>query len=285
MSEQIGTDAQVDRPNSGQAGPSGQSAQTVALITGASSGIGRELARLLAPECRHLLLVARNEQRLNELSAELERTQHPPTVTVLPMDLSQRDAPERLAEDLKRADLQVDTLINNAGFGLCGNFWELPAVEQEQLITVNIQALVSLTRLFLPGMIQQGRGAILNIGSLAGFQPGPGMAVYFASKAFVNSFTEALAEELRPNPNIHVSCLCPGPTATEFGTRSGMGNSLIFKLGTQSAREVAEQGLQALRANQALRICGFKNWMLANSGRFAPRFMTRRIAGLLNRSS
>ena len=253
-----------------------------ALITGASSGIGLELARLLAAESGRLVLVARGEQRLRELAEELSGTAQSPSVTVLPLDLSHRDAPERLTKNLEDAGLQVDTLINNAGFGLCGNFWELPAAQQEQLITVNIQALVGLTRLLLPGMIQRRRGAVLNMGSLAGFQPGPGMAVYFASKAFVNSFTEALAEELRPYPEIRVSCLCPGPTATSFGERSGMDNALIFKFGTMDARKVAEQGLRALRRGKAIHVSGLHNWVIANSSRFTPRFLMRRITARLN---
>ncbi|HEY5283233.1 MAG TPA: SDR family oxidoreductase, partial [Polyangia bacterium] len=170
--------------------------EKTALVTGASAGIGRELARIAAQDGHDLVLVARRRDRLEELSAELTAA-HGVQVTVIAADLADRAVPAQIAERLRGAGTQVDFLINNAGFGTCGPFAESLVEREVEMIDVNIVALMQLTRLFLPEMVARKRGRILNIASVAGFVPGPYMATYYASKAFVLSFTEALSEELR----------------------------------------------------------------------------------------
>src|SRR5271170_5452008 len=184
------------------------------LITGASSGIGLELARCFAADKSTLILVARNTAALEKLAAEL-RHEHGINAEVLTADLALPGSPADIFSGLKSRGITVDVLVNNAGFGLHGAFAELPLKQQLEIVTVNISALVELTGLFLPEMIRQKRGGILNVGSIAGFLPGPNMAVYFASKAFVQSFTEALAEELGET-GVTVSAFCPGATETNF---------------------------------------------------------------------
>ena len=184
------------------------------LITGASSGIGLELAKCFAAEKSRLVLVARNAAALEALAAELRR-EHQIEAHVLTADLAKPDAARDVFEQAGRAGFSVDVLVNNAGFGLHGSFTELPLPRQLEIIHVNITALVALTGLFLPGMVQRQRGGILNVGSVAGFMPGPHMAIYFATKAFVQSFIEALNEELRGS-GVAVSVLCPGPTKPNF---------------------------------------------------------------------
>ncbi len=185
----------------------------VALITGASTGIGLDFARLMAPRF-DLIITARNQSRLDQIAQELQ-SQHGCTVHAIAADLATREAPEQLAAEINRRGISVDVLINNAGFGAYGFFHEIAPQTHLEMIQVNISALTHLTAILVPGMIARKRGRIMNVASTAGFQPGPLMAVYYATKAYVISFSEALANELKSS-GVTVTCLCPGATATEF---------------------------------------------------------------------
>ena len=250
-------------------------ATETALITGASSGIGLELARLFAADRSNLVLVARSEDKLEQLAAEL-RQQHGVAVAVLGKDLADPMAAQAIFEAVTAQGIAVDVLVNDAGFGLLGAVADLPLQRQLDMIQVNVAALTHLTRLFLPGMIQRRQGGILNVGSTAGFQPGPTAAVYYATKAFVLSFTEALAEELA-GTGITATCLAPGPTVTGFGAVSGMDNSLLFRSGAMDATAVARRGYRGFRRGKVLVIPGVKNKLLAFSVRLAPRSFVRKL--------
>ena len=240
-----------------------------ALITGASSGIGLELARVFARQGYGLVLVARNRQRLDEIAAELK----PAPVKVIAKDLSVAGA----AEEIQREVPRVDVLVNNAGFGVFGKFAETPLAEELSMLQLNVAALVILTKLYLAGMLAAGSGKILNVASTAGFQPGPLMAIYYATKAFVLSFSEAIANELE-GTGVTVTALCPGPTATGFQERGKMENSNLVKgKKIMDARTVAEAGYRALMAGKAVAIPGLKNKLLAQSIRFSPRSMVTKI--------
>ncbi len=254
------------------------SQQTV-LITGASAGIGSDFARLYARRGDALVLVARRTDKLEALAQSL-RDEHGVTVHVLTQDLAQVGAAAQLVEQLDGAGLEVDVLVNNAGFGLRGNVVELDNQRQAEMIQLNCTALTELCRLLLPGMQARGRGGILNVGSTAGFQPGPHMAVYYASKAYVLMFSEALHEECRGS-GVHVSCLCPGATATEFADVANMNDSLLFRMGTMTSAKVAAIGVAGLDANRAVVIAGLKNWLGAFSLRFTPRFVVRWLVKFL----
>jgi short-subunit dehydrogenase len=251
------------------------------LITGASSGIGLELAKCFAADGSRLVLVARNREALETLAKEL-RSVDKVEVTVLPADLSLPETPKQIFEKLAGQKISVDVLVNNAGFGALGAFSELSLPRQLEMLQVNITALTELTGLFLPGMIQRKRGGILNVGSVAGFQPGPGMAVYFATKAFVLSFTEALAEELS-GTGLAVSVLCPGPTETNFSQVARAQKARLFKARKMSAQAVARSGHRAFRERKVIAVPGWSNLMLIFSGRLAPRMLVRKIAKLFNR--
>ena len=247
------------------------SAET-ALITGASSGIGLELARCFAGEGSNLVLVARNLEALQQLAAELE-SKHHIKLRSLRADLSLPETPERIFEEVSRLGITVDVLVNNAGFGLQGEFLELPLPRQLEMIQVNITALTHLTSLFLPAMARRGFGGVLNVGSVAGFLPGPNLAVYYASKAFVLSFTEALAAETA-GTGLKVSVLCPGPTESNFGVVARGGKSRQFERRKMSAKEVAQIGLRKFRTGQVVVVPGGSNRALA----FLPRILPRRLA-------
>lgn len=250
------------------------------LITGASSGIGLELAKEFAQHGHPVVLLARNTQRLEQIAQEI-RTHFKVRTDVVGADLRQLDAPSQIVEELNQRNVTVDILVNNAGFGLLGPFGQLDLQKQIDMIQVNISALAHLTRLFLPGMINRDKGGVLNVASTAAFQAGPNMAMYYATKAFVLSFTEALHEEVS-RTNLHVSCLCPGPTHTGFGAAANMENAKLFKFGAQSPEEVAKFGYAAYQGNQAIAIPGFKNKFLAIAARLSPRFMSRRVSMALN---
>ncbi len=254
------------------------SQQTV-LITGASAGIGADFARLYARRGDALVLVARRTDKLEALAQAL-REETGVTVTVLTQDLSQPGAAAQLVEQLAAAGLDIDVLVNNAGFGLRGNVVDLESQRQAEMIHLNCTALTELCRLLLPAMQSRGRGGILNVGSTAGFQPGPHMAVYYASKAYVLMFSEALHEECR-GTGVHVSCLCPGATATEFADVANMKDSLLFRMGTMTSARVAAIGVAGLDANRAVVIAGLKNWLGAFSLRFTPRFVVRWLVKFL----
>jgi uncharacterized protein len=239
------------------------------LITGASSGIGLEFASLFAKDGYHLVLNARNETKLKEIAEQL-KADYDATVTIAAKDLSLPDSAEELTSELLAAGIEVDVLINNAGFAAYGSFDETSWKEEKDMIQVNIMALTALTKHLLPGMIKRNSGKILNVASTAAFQPGPLMAVYYATKAYVLSFSEAINYELR-NTNVSVTALCPGATATNFEKRASLESSRLFQSGAMDAQEVALNGYNALMREKSLTIPGFKNKALANLVRFLPR--------------
>jgi hypothetical protein len=244
----------------------------VALVTGASAGLGVEFARQLSKRGYSLVLAARRKERLEELAKELGRAR------AVAIDLSKSSATAKLMADLEAKGETVDLLVNNAGFGLIGKFAELNPKREREMIDLNIGALTDLCRAAAPAMIRRKSGAILNVASTAAFQAGPKMAVYFATKAFVLSLSEALHEELKPH-GIKVSCLCPGPTRTEFGEVAGFGGNGLFDKVAMNAAEVVEQGLKGLDSNRAVVVTGWLNKIGAASTRFAPRSVVRKIAG------
>ncbi|GAB5563376.1 MAG: SDR family oxidoreductase [Winogradskyella sp.] len=217
--------------------------KNVALITGASSGIGKELAYIHAEKGGDLIIVARRQDKLNALKSELEQKHNIKVMTIV-KDLSVPNASKELFEEVKSASIQVDYLINNAGFGLRGKFHELSWERQMQMINLNMVALTELTYLFLPEMVKRNSGKILNTSSTASFLPGPLQAVYYASKAYVTFLGNAIAEELH-DTNITVTTLMPGATETEFASTSGMDKTELFKK-TVSARSVAEDGYNGM---------------------------------------
>lgn len=255
-------------------------AKHTVMVTGASSGIGMELARLFARQGCSLVVVARRRETLEALALELQ-SQYQVSVTVLECDLREPHAPEHIAQELKRSNRHIDVLVNNAGFGLVGPHAALDTQSQLDMLQVNITALVHLTHLLLPGMLERNTGGVLNVASTAAFQAGPNMAIYYASKAFVLSYTEALHEEVRDS-QVHVSCLCPGPTHTGFFNAAGTDGARFLTMGAQSASEVAAFGLAAFQNNRAIAISGFKNRVLALLAKFSPRYLTRKIAQLIN---
>ena len=246
----------------------------VALITGASAGLGVDFARQLSARGHALVLAARRGDRLKALAKELGNAR------AIAIDLSKKDSAAKLLADIEANGEVVDVLVNNAGFGLIGRFAELDAKRERQMIDLNVGVLADLCRAAAPGMIERQSGAILNVASTAAFQPGPKMAVYFATKAFVLSLSEALHEELKPH-GIKVSCLCPGPTRTEFGEVAGFGGSGAFDRLAMSAAEVVETGLKGLDKNKAVVITGLVNKLGAWSTRLAPRSTVRKIAGAI----
>jgi uncharacterized protein len=246
------------------------------MITGASSGIGYELTKLFAKDHHNLVLVARSAAKLTQFADELQR-QFAVDVKVMPMDLMSASAPQLLFNQLQREGVAIDFLVNNAGYGAYGEFARIPTEESLGQIQLNIAALTLLTKLFLEPMLQRRRGRILNVASTAAFQAGPLMAVYYASKAYVLSFSEALANELA-GTGVAVTCLCPGPTETGFQERAAMGNSRLVKFGMMSAKSVAIQGYRAMLAGRPLVISGFRNWLVAESVRFAPRRIVTAIS-------
>jgi short-subunit dehydrogenase len=251
-----------------------------ALVTGASSGIGLELARLFAADGHDVVLVARRKPELEALAARLV-SERAVAAHVIPEDLADASAPERLVAELGRRGLEIEFLVNNAGFGARSPFVELELRRQLDMVQVNVATLVHLTRLLLPAMIARKSGRILNLGSTAGFQPGPGMAVYYATKAFVNSFTEALAFELR-GTGVTATLSCPGATATEFGQVANSGKSRLFKMGAMGAEPVAAAAYRAMMSGRGTLIHGAKNKVAIHGQRFIPRATTRAIAARLN---
>jgi hypothetical protein len=254
-----------------------------ALITGASSGLGVEFARLFAKDRFDLVLVARRKDRLEALASELKAA-HGVQARVFAVDLGDPEAVPSLVKQLQAWGVSIDALVNNAGYGTSGKFWELDAEKERAELQVNIMSLHGLTRALLPGMVSRGSGRILNIGSTAGFQPGPFMSTYYASKAFVNGFTEGLSYELR-GTGVTATVSCPGATATEFGAVAGNDKSPLFRMGAMNAQAVAAQAYAAMNAGKPLTIHGFKNKFAAFMVRLSPRPMARAIAASLNRSS
>ncbi len=252
-----------------------------ALITGASGGIGEELARLFAAHGYDLVLVARSEAKMQALGAELGRA-HGIQSRALAEDLADPAAPPRIFEALRQLGVTVDVLVNNAGFGARGAYAEIDYEVEARMMQVNIAALALLTRLFLPGMLARRNGKIMNVASTAGYVPGPFMAVYYASKAFVLSFTEALAEEVKSS-GVTVTALVPGATQTNFATTAGNQDTPVFRSGSvMSAAAVARIGFDALMDGKRVTIAGARNKLTAFSTRFAPRSILARIAAGLN---
>lgn len=249
------------------------------LITGASSGIGLELAKLFAAHGSQLVLIARTQEKLAALADELRR-QHRVDVRVLAKDLSDPAAPEQIVAELQAAGVQVDVLVNNAGFGAKGSFASLDARLQLDMIQVNVRAPTQLARLLLPGMLERRRGGILNVASTAAFQPGPNLAVYYATKAYLLAFSEAVAEEVR-NRNVTVCCLAPGPTETNFAATAGMEKTLLFRMGVPGARQVAETGYRAFRRGRTLIVPGWRNRFGTLAVRLLPRIVIRKITAYL----
>lgn len=255
-----------------------------ALITGASSGIGLELARLFARDKHRVVLVARSAKALQQLQQELEQ-QHGVEAVVLPLDLSQPNAAQQVYDDMQARGLKVDFLVNNAGFGDFGFFADTSWEKQEQMIDLNIKALTHLTKLFLPAMISQGRGRILQLASTASFQPGPLMAVYYATKAYVLSFSEAIANELQ-GTGVTVTALCPGPTTSGFQDAAALNDSKLVKgKKLPTSAEVAAYGYQAMLRGQTVAVHGTINWLMAQSVRFTPRKMVTALVRTMSERS
>ena len=241
-----------------------------ALITGASGGIGEALARTLAQHGYNLILVARTLTKLEALGAELTAKNGVQTTSIA-SDLSAFDASEKLISELETKGLSVDALVNNAGFGEYGEFAVGDPIKIQQMISLNILTLTMLTRALLPKMLERKSGRIMNLASTTAFQPGPLMSVYYATKAYVLSFSEALAEEL-VGTGVTVTALCPGPTESDFQARAEMQNSKLVQGKTlMTSREVAEQGIAALERGQRVVIPGLMNQIMAQTSRLLPR--------------
>ena len=248
-----------------------------ALITGASGGIGYELAKLFAKDHHNVVLVARSAPKLTQFADELQR-QFGVSAKAVPLDLTAAPAPQFLFDQLQREGIAVDFLVNNAGYGVLGEFSKVPLEDSLGQIQLNVTALTHLTRLFLGPMIERHSGKIMNVASTAGFQPGPLMAVYYATKAYVILFSEGLANELKGS-GVTVTCLCPGPTDTGLQARAGTENTRLFKtFKPMDAKTVARDGYRGLIADKTLVVSGFRNWLLAESVRFSPRKLVTAVS-------
>lgn len=252
------------------------------VITGASSGIGAELARLAAARGRSLVLVARRADRLAALRAELARDNM--RVETVVLDLEIPSSAERLFALLDERGVELDTLVNNAGFGLRGTFATLPYEEQIAMLELNISTLTRLCRLALPGLISRKRGGIINLSSMAAFQAIPFMAVYAATKAYVQSLSEALHEELR-GTGVTVTAVCPGSTESEFKYRADMERTRLMRIHTMSAADVARIGLDGYEAGKAVVVTGINNHVVGIGSKFLPRAVSRKVAGWLQGGS
>ena len=246
------------------------------LVTGASSGIGAELARVFAKNGSALVLTARSVDKLEELARELRERQGT-SVRVVAVDLATADGPAKLVARLAEEGAQVDVLVNNAGYATYGHFTEIDWAVEARELQLNVVSLTELTKRLLPGMLSRQRGGVLNVASTAAFQPGPLMALYYATKAYVLSLSEALAEEVR-GTGVHVAALCPGPTQSGFQARAAMESSRLVKgKRLMDAASVAEAGYEGFRRGASVIIPGFQNWMLAQSVRFMPRRLLTRL--------
>ncbi|HEY0301342.1 MAG TPA: SDR family oxidoreductase [Rhizomicrobium sp.] len=242
-----------------------------ALVTGASMGIGVDLAECFAKDGYDLILTARSEKQLQEVAGKLA-AKHKVTATPIPIDLGMPGNGEKLAAEIARRGLAVDVLVNNAGYGIAGAFAGSQRAGQLGMIDLNDRALVELTHIYWPCLLANRRGGVLNVASTAAFQPGPLMAIYYASKAFVLSFSEALWKEAE-GTGVHVSCLCPGPTVSQFRERAGTGKTkLASNLGdAMASAPVAQMGYRGWQRNRRVVITGARNRMLASLTPFLPR--------------
>ncbi len=253
-----------------------------ALITGASSGIGLELAKIFASNKINIILVARSVNKLNELATTLKTT-HGIETHVLAKDLSNYHVVPEIHQYCVDNNIHVDYLVNNAGFGDFGNFHECDWTKQEQMINLNVTTLTYLTRLFLPSMVKNNYGKVMNVASTASFQPGPGMSVYFATKAYVLHFSEAISTELE-GTGVTVTALCPGATESDFQNKADMQDSKLFKnKKLPTSLDVAIYGFKAMMKGKVVAIHGTKNYILANSVRFAPRSIILKVARFMQK--
>ncbi|MFN8255979.1 MAG: SDR family oxidoreductase [Bacteroidales bacterium] len=251
-----------------------------ALITGASSGIGLELARVHARNGDNLVLVARNLSKLNELKTALEN-QYKVQVYNIARDLSLRNSAQEVFDEIKQKNIEIDYLINNAGFGDFGMFTDADWGKTEQMIDLNIHTLTHFTKLFAGEMVKRGNGKIMNVASTAAFQPGPTMAVYYATKAYVLHFSEAIDNELREK-GITVTALCPGPTKSGFQDAASLNESKLVKgKKLPSSGEVAEFGYKAMMKGKTVAIHGFMNYLMANMVRFSPRSVIVKVVRMM----
>lgn len=246
-----------------------------ALVTGASTGIGAEFVRELASRGMNVILVARNEAAMNTLTAELS-SRYQTAFHVIPADLSREDAVSHVVAAVTAKNLQVDLLINNAGFMTHGPFETIPAATEQAEVMVNVASLVGMTHAFLPGMLERQQGGVINVASIAGFQPIPYLAVYAATKAFVISFSVALWEECRSR-NVVVLGLCPGTTKTELFDRASAAEAAVGK--PRTVRNVVASGLKALERRRSLVVDGWQNMLLTHGPRLIPRWFAARCAG------
>ncbi|MGG7059596.1 SDR family NAD(P)-dependent oxidoreductase [Clostridium nigeriense] len=250
------------------------------LITGATTGIGYELARLYAKDENNLILVARDEEKLKEVKDELEF--YNIKVYTIALDLSEDNSCEKVLDFVNKKNLSVDILINNAGMGSFGYLSEIEVEKELKLIDVNIRALTELTKMFLPSMIEHGEGSIMNVASTAAFCAGPKMATYYASKSYVLNFTEALYEELKGS-EIKVSCLCPGPVKTNFQEKSGIRKSEAAKKALMTPKEVAKIAYKDFKNGKLIIIPGFKNKLIITLNKLIPRSLSRKIILMMNK--
>ncbi len=248
-----------------------------ALVTGASGGIGYELAKLLAKDGYNLVLVARSGEKLYQIKQKFERD-YKVEVRQLVVDLATPDAVNEIFSELQQQQINISVLVNSAGFGDFGKFVETNWQKEADMLQVNIVALTQLTKLFLPGMVDRRQGKILNLASTAAFQPGPLMAVYYATKAYVLSFSQAIANELK-GTGVTVTALCPGPTESGFQLAATIENSKLVKnKKLPTSAEVANFGYKAMQTGKVVAIHGFRNWFLATSIRFIPSSVVTNIA-------
>ncbi len=250
------------------------------LITGASGGIGEAFARRLAAEKHNLVLVARSEDKLMQLCDEL-MLRHEIIAHYVALDLTDSQADSRLFDETEKHGFEIDCLINNAGFGSMGDFANLELENELEMISLNIKTLVALTHRYLQKMRERRSGTIINVASTASFQPVPFMATYAATKAFVRSFSEAIAEENRPF-NIVVTALCPGPTETNFFDAAGVKQNVkeaFLKKGMQTPEAVVETALSAVKSGKATAISGWTNYLSARLGNFVPNSLITRVVG------
>ena len=250
-----------------------------ALITGGSGGIGLELARQFAAHGHDVVLVARNRDALEAVAGKLEG-KYAIRATAIPADLADPDAPSRIFDMVRAEGIQIEFLVNNAGFGLGGEFAETDINTELDMIQVNVSAVVHLTKLFMQPMILRRSGRIMNVASTAAFQPGPLMSIYYATKAFVLSFSEAIDEELR-NTGVTVTCLCPGATATGFHETAGVTNSrLLTKFGVQKAEDIGRAGYESMMRGERVAVVGLRNKIMIQAERLGPRKLITRISRL-----
>ena len=251
-----------------------------ALITGASAGLGLELARLFAADEHDVVLVARRLDRLEALAKELS-AKHGVRAEAIAADLMDPAAPEAIASELEKRGLTLEFLVNNAGFGLAGRFVDNDRARERGMIEVNVTAVAMLTHHLLPGMVKRGRGRVLILGSTAGFQPGPYMTTYYATKAFVNAFSQGLSHELK-GTGVTCTLSCPGATATEFGDVAAMGSSRLFKLGVMRAPVVAAQAYRAMHRGKRIIVHGLTNKISAASSGWTPNAILLPVVATLN---